>query len=177
MSIQNNDPNTFFELLKSAIPCFRIFKKSNYTNSCELSLLQWNCWKKFNHPIIPFLESNFKACSEEYGESAIHTLMTHIRDSNYTGDNLAKQWEESRIANYYFSKLPKECKNSRNTTKWYKFNNPGFTCISSYEVFIDLENDIVTGQRLPFKAVGKRLHIGFSKGGYQQLLGRFTEID
>lgn len=151
MSIQRSKPKKFFKLLIHIIPWFKACNKTNYSNSCELSLLQWKHWYKDNHPIIHFLQECFKACSEELGETAIHTLMMHVRDNNYSGENLAKHWEESRVANFYFSTLPFKRSPVENTTKFYSFLVLDLECRTVCQTFGRLCNELTAKQRLPFK--------------------------
>ena len=102
MSIRENDIDTFFKLLAVAIGCFELCGNTNYKRTCTLFLLQWTDWISRNHPILPTLRAHFLACSEEYGETAIHLLMTHIREWDYAGDNLTKRWHESSAASWCF---------------------------------------------------------------------------
>jgi len=105
LAIVENDPERFFELLSAAIGVFELFGHSNYRNACTLFLLQWNSWKRLDHPAYLWLLRNFKACSEENGESAIHRLMTHIREWDYREDNIGRRWAESRTAAFCFQTL------------------------------------------------------------------------
>jgi hypothetical protein len=102
MSIQSGNVDRFFELIPLVICWFKLFNCSNYTNSCELSLQYWIRWKNRKHPVVDYLRKYFRATSEERGESAIHNLMTHVRDWNYFGDNLKTRWLESSVARVCF---------------------------------------------------------------------------
>ena len=105
MAIQENDIYLFGKLLIPAISWFLVFNCKNFANGFEVFLLQWNSWTLQNHPAAAWLPTNFKACSEEYGESAIHNLMTHIREWDYSGYNLKKDGfrvtERQRCLTYF----------------------------------------------------------------------------
>ena len=123
MTIQSGDVNLFFKLLPSLICWFKVFKRSNYTNSCELSLANWLYWKFSNHPIIPYLELYFRACSEERGETAIHNLMTHFRECNFQGSNISQRWKESSTAKILFQKLNIPRSHKHDGTKIYQMED------------------------------------------------------
>jgi hypothetical protein len=125
MAIQENDIDLFCKLLIPAISWFLVFSCKNYANACEVFLLQWNSWTLQNHPAAAWLRTNFKACSEEYGESAIHNLMTHIREWDYSGDNLKKRWLESSRATKAFDLLGIPRSHRSSGTKWFSYEKPG----------------------------------------------------
>lgn len=70
------------------------------------------------------LRGHFKACTEEYGESAISRLMSHIREWNYSGDNMDKRWRESCAAEWCFRTLGIPRSHKTGGTKWYLMNDP-----------------------------------------------------
>ncbi len=92
------------------------------------------------HPIIPVLRSHFKACSEEYGETAIHTLMTHVREWNYTGENMTKRWQESSAASWCFdvTQIPRSHRSTG--TKWFEMDDPNDMMVLLSEKFIEIVN-------------------------------------
>ena len=150
MALQSNDVDSYFSLLAAIIPWFNILGNSNYTNSCELFLLQWLHWKKITHPIVSYLRKNFKACNEEYGESAIHLLMTHVRDWNYTGENLNTHWEESGVARFLFENLGLQSLRNPSSTKWYSVIDPCTEFRKMSICFNTICGDIQDGNHFPF---------------------------
>lgn len=142
MSIQLNNIFTYYELLPLVTTWFIILGNTNYANSCEISLLQWIYWNKTQHPILPWLTDNFKGTSEEYGEAAIHTLMTHVREWNYSGDNLKKRWLESKIANYCFEYLHIKRARKESGTKYYYINSIDIKMSEAAKLLTDIVIDI-----------------------------------
>ena len=124
LAIVENKCERFFELLPAAIGVFELFGHSNYRKGCTLFLLQWNNWKRNDHPAFKWLLDNFKACSEEYGESAILRLMTHIREWDYREDNIARRWAESRTAAFCFQNLGVSPTHRETYVKWYSQLDP-----------------------------------------------------
>jgi hypothetical protein len=150
-SIQNNNIDEFFNFVAISISWFKLLRCSNYSNSTSLFLLQWNFWKDENHPILPFLRRNFKATSEEYGESAIHRLMTHIREWNYEGDNLKKRWKETSVAWKCFGIVGITSSHKDSCIKWFSINEPEELMAKSGNFFSNLCVLISKGKHLPFK--------------------------
>lgn len=135
LAIVENDPERFFELMPAAVGVFELFGHSNYRNACTLFLLQWNLWKQNGHPAYVWLLDNFKACSEEYGESAIHRLMMHIREWDYREDNISRRWAESRTAAHCFQKLEVSATHRDTYVKWYTVLGPPDEIIRLTEEF------------------------------------------
>lgn len=98
MSIQEGDFETFYSHIPKAIIYFTAFRNSNYANACTLQLVYINSWKRTNHPALLFIKTHFHAFSEEHGEISIARLMFHLRDNNYSGDNLYKFYMETGIS-------------------------------------------------------------------------------
>ena len=46
-----------------------------------------------------------KAVSEEHGETHIHSMNSHLRDSNYGGDNLSNCWIDTSAAEKLFEAM------------------------------------------------------------------------
>ena len=97
------------------------------------------------HPILPVLRSHFKACSEEYGETAIHTLMTHIREWNYSGENMKKRWQESNAATWCFQQTGIPRSHRTSGTKWHHLDDPSDDMILLSEKFVLLVEDAKHG--------------------------------
>ena len=135
LAIAENDTERFFELLPAAIGVFELFGHSNYRNACSLFLLQWNSWKRLRHPAYVWLLGHFKACSEEYGESAIHRLMMHIREWDYREDNIARRWAESRTAAFCFQKLGVSSTHRETYVKWHSGLGPSDEILRLSEEF------------------------------------------
>lgn len=149
--MQSNNVDAYYLALAAVIPWFHVLGNSNYTNSCELALLQWLHWKHTSHPIVDYLRRNFKAFNEEYGESAIHLLMTHVRDWNYEGENLNTHWEESRVARFLFENLGLQSLRKPSSAKWYSLTDP---CDEFRKMSVCLDTicaDIQDGTHFPFR--------------------------
>ena len=114
--------NLFFQLLPIAIVIFDLKNHHNYRNGCTAMLLQWLQWNREAHPCLHILQHHFRACSEEYGETAIHTLMTHVREWNYDGPNLTARWRESGAAKWAFQELGAPPSHKSSGTKVYYQN-------------------------------------------------------
>ena len=157
MAIQNNNIARYIELLPAAIVWFRMFRAKNYANACQVFSLQWAEWNLTDHPIIEFLTDHFEACSEEYGESAIHTLMTHIREWNYTGPNMKKRWIESSTASDCFDFFGISASHRSSETKWYDEFNGGELMASVGREFIQICGEVVNHSFSPLTpSVGYR---------------------
>jgi hypothetical protein len=128
-----------------------LFRRSNYANSCEISLCQWICWIQSSHPVVPFLCRYFRACSEEKGETAIHTLMTHIREWNYSGENLKKRWLESSAVKTCFIALGVRGSHRTDGTKWYKLSENYDIFDKTSEIFSTICLDIKERRYIPLK--------------------------
>jgi hypothetical protein len=150
MAIQDNQIDRFTELLLPTIGWFIYFRRKNYANGCELFLLSWKSWIVSKNPIVDYLRLNFKACSEEYGESAIHNLMVHIRENNYAENNMKLRWLESSTASWCFkySKSPRSHKVTG--TKWFTETNAGDLIVSVIEKLDEICKQIETGDHFPF---------------------------
>ena len=157
MSIQNNDIRRYIELLPVAVTWFRMFGASNYANACEVFSLQWAEWLISQNPIVGFLERSFKACSEEYGESAIHTLMTHIREWNFTGPNMKKRWLESTMASECFDFFHMQSSHRVSSTKWYSESGCGDLMKAVCDAFICVCLEVEANTYYPLRsAIGFR---------------------
>jgi hypothetical protein len=100
--------------------------------------MQWIRWRAMVHPILPILRGHFKACSEEYGETAIHTLMSHIREWNYSGTNMTKRWQESSAASWSFRQTSIPRSHRESGTKWYYMDTPTDKFILLSEKFVEI---------------------------------------
>lgn len=125
LALQENDVDRFFDLLLPSVGWFKLFGNFNYANATEVFLLQWMAWKRESHPIVEHLRLHFKATVEEYGESAIHLLMTHIREWDYSGDNMQARWKESATATWCFRYFHVPRSHRETGTKWYSEQSPG----------------------------------------------------
>mgnify|MGYP005991429793 CR=1 FL=1 len=157
MAIQNNDIERYVQLLPVACVWFKLFRATNYANACQVFWLQWMEWDSTDHPLADFLRRHFKACSEEYGESAIHVLMTHIREWDYTGPNMKRRWIESSLAAncFEFFEIPSSHRGS--STKWYSEDECGDLMLSVCNEFIHACHEVSEDSYLPLRrTVGYR---------------------
>jgi hypothetical protein len=98
---------------------------TNYANACQVFCQQWLEWVASGNPILSFLEEHFKACSEEYGESAIHILMSHIREWDYSGPNMQRRWRETSVARSCFEFFSIPPSHRESSTKWFADDQSG----------------------------------------------------
>ena len=149
MAIQNNQIRRYIELLPAACVWFSSFNASNYANACQVFALQWAEWLSVDHPVLEFLDQHFKATSEEYGESAIHMLMTHIREWNYTGPNMKKRWLESSVASDCFDFFQIPVTHRASCTKWYSEDGCGQLMTQVCQEFLHVCNEVAEGDYSP----------------------------
>ena len=92
---------------------------SNYANATELFMLQHESWEAREHPALDMLKRHFKACSEEKGEMSIGVMGQHLRDSNYSGSNMAARYLESAVSDSVFEFIDVHKSHKGSTLKTY----------------------------------------------------------
>lgn len=158
MSIRTSDPDRFFDLLAEAIPWFVFFGCSNYVNSCSLSVATWLLWKEQKHPIVSWLRNHFKATSEEYGETAIHTMCSHLNENNYSGEVMAQRWTDTAIAMEIFEAFDIKPSHKSSVAKRFSKKKPNEVYFAIHQAYVKV---LQQGQDPSYSCFCKR-----SKSGY-----------
>ena len=102
LSLINNDPVTFYEiLLPHVISVFSWVGYTNYLNATQLSILQYYYLKVYKHPAYKILLENFSSFNEDQGERSLNILSKEIEKTKSTDIDYLRQ--KYLLVNYYNS--------------------------------------------------------------------------
>ena len=59
ISLESGNVNAFMSAIPKAICLYNALGNSNYANSCEIMLLQFNYWKRTDNPLYQVLLQHF----------------------------------------------------------------------------------------------------------------------
>lgn len=150
MAIQMSDVVVFFELLAEALPWFIMFKCHNYANSVTISLALWLQLREWKHPLVEWLKVHFKATSEEYGETAIHFMCSHLNESKYEGVILEERWRDTGVAMEIFNALDLERSHKPSSAKIFQSSNPNLVYRAIHSSFTKLLAGVESGSHRCF---------------------------
>jgi len=150
MAIQAGDVESFFELVSEAIPWFLEFGCSNYANSCCLSLAHWLTLREMKSPIVEWLKRHFKSLSEEYGETAIHTMTSLLNENNFRGHVLSDKWRETAIATSIFESFDLNKSHRQVGLKWFSAAEANAVYVSIADAFRTLYSAYLSQRHEPF---------------------------
>ena len=149
-SIQTSDVDTFFTLLKYALPWFKRFGCTNYFKSCTVSLVLWDEWNQMGHPVVGWLKKNFKATSEEYGETHIQVMNSHIKDHSFELSRLTVAWKMTSIALSIFEEMDIHPSHRQSSAKKFDIHSPNDVYVAIYKSFRKLYRFMADDNHLPF---------------------------
>ena len=107
--------------------------------------------KECDHPMVQWLRCNFKALSEEYGETAIHTMTSHLNENNFSGPLLDSKWTDSGVVTEIFRKMALNSSHRISKPRLFdsKAASPSYCAIQ--KAFLRIFEDYANFNRDPFR--------------------------
>ena len=94
ISIKSSNGCEFLRNLPTVAKYFQFLGKPNYARACLLMSIYHTYWVSKQFPFVDSIHENFKAFSEEKGESSIHLLLSRIRDYQIDEDNINEKYKD-----------------------------------------------------------------------------------
>ena len=175
MAIQTSKVEIYFELLAESLPWLLFFRCSNYANSVAVSLALWLQLRNWNHPLMAWLKVHFKATSEEYGETAIHFMSSHLNECNYDGKILEERWTDSAVAMEICSELDLSLSHKPSCPKMFQFSNPNYVYRAIHRSYVQLMSDIESNSHRCFVISPQSTKSGFTSNSNRELSDKAWE--